>query len=89
MLNIQNAENPSQNISLTDESGNRTDILHVSCNLRPGSGLHLNIELFDAAKVAINLEAVEEALTTFVRETFARASSMGLPVPAMGGDANA
>ncbi|MBR4081352.1 MAG: hypothetical protein IKK21_06170 [Clostridia bacterium] len=89
MLNILNAENPSQSISLTDESGNRTDIMHISCNLRPGSGLHLNIEMFDAAKVAANMDAVQEALTTFVTETFARASSMGLPVPSLGGDANA
>ena len=61
MLNILNAENPSQSISLTDESGNRTDIMHISCNLRPGSGLHLNIEMFDAAKVAANMDAVQEA----------------------------
>lgn len=89
MLNIQNAENPSQNISLTDESGNRVDVLHVGCNLRPGSGVFLTIEVFNADKVAANLEAIEEALTTFVQESFARASSMGLPVPSMGGDASA
>lgn len=89
MLNIQNAENPSQSISLTDESGNRVDVLHVSCNLRPGSGVHLNIEVFNADKVAVNMEAIQKALTTFVAESFARASSMGLPVPAVGGAENA
>ena len=88
MLNIQSAENPSQSISITDESGNRVDVLHVSCNLRPGGGVFLNIEVFDAGKVAVNLDAIQKALTTFVGEAFARASSMGLPVPAMGGDAS-
>ena len=89
MLNILNAENPSQSISLTDESGNRTDIMHISCNLRPGGGVFLNIEVFDAGRVAVNLDAIQEALTTFVGEAFARASSMGLPVPAVGGGASA
>lgn len=88
MLNILTAENPSQSISLTDENGNRVDVLHVSCNLRPGNGVNLNIDVFDAERMAANLEDIQAALTTFVSEAFARASSMGLPVPAMGGDAS-
>lgn len=89
MLNVQNSENPSRSISIADAAGTRSEILQVSCNIRPSGGLYLNIDVQDAEKVAENLDAVQEELTAFVAEAFARASSMGLPVPCVGGGANA
>lgn len=89
MLNIQNAENPSRSISVADENGNREDVLHLGCSMRPGAGLYLNVDVLNADKLAENLEDVQEAMTDFVAEAFARASSMGLPVPNMGGGGNA
>lgn len=89
MLNIQNSENPSRSIGTADENGNRVEILRVSCNLRPASGLHLNIDVIDANRVAASLEAVEREMTCFVTDAFARAAAMGLPVPAVGGSDSA
>lgn len=89
MLNIQSRENPSRAISVTDENGNREDILHIGCSIRPGAGLYLNVDVLNAGKLADNLDDVQTAMTEFVAEAFARASSMGLPVPAVGGGASA
>lgn len=89
MLTIQNSENPSQGISVTDENGNREEVLHISCNIRPGSGLYLNVDVVNANKAAEHLDAVQTAMTDFVADVFARAASMGLPVPSVGGVANA
>ena len=89
MLNIQSSENPSRGISVTDESGNREEILHIGCSIRPGAGLYLNVDVLNPSKLAENLDDVQAALTDFVAEAFARASSMGLPVPAVGGGASA
>lgn len=89
MLNVQSSENPSRIISYADASGNRSELLLVSCNIRPSGGVYLNIDVQDAARVAEHLDAVQAELTAFVAEAFARASSMGLPVPAVGGGGNA
>ena len=89
MLNISEAENPSRSIGVTDEKGSRTEILHISCNLRPGSGLHLNVDVMNAELAAQHLNEVQTAMTEFIREAFARASGMGLPVPTVGGEADA
>lgn len=89
MLNIQNSENPSRGISVTDENGTREDILNISCNIRPGAGLYLNVDILNPDKLAENLDDVQAAMTEFVSDAFARASGMGLPVPTMGGGENA
>lgn len=89
MLNIQNSENPSLGISVTDENGSRVEILHVGCSIRPGSGVHLSIEVINADRVADNLADVQAELTAFIESAFARASGVGLPVPSVGGGASA
>lgn len=84
-LNIQSAENPSMGISAIDAEGHRVEILHVGCTIRPGSGVHLSIEVLNSSLVTENLADVQAELSTFVDSVFARATSMGLPVPAVGG----
>lgn len=89
MLNVEISENPSQNISITDEAGSRVDIVHVSCSIRPNAGLYLNLEVLNKDAVSENLVAVQEQLTRFLSDACARASDMGVPVPRVGGGSSA
>ena len=86
MLSVTSSENPSRGISLTDESGKTSEILRISCTMRPGSGLYISVDIANAKSVAENLSGVQAEMTAFLRDTLARASDMGLPVPDLGGD---
>lgn len=89
MLNAQSSENPSLSIRATDDNGNRAEILHVACSIRPGAGLYLNIDVLDMEKVTANMEGVQAEITAFAVAVFGRAAGVGLPVPALGGGVNA
>ena len=86
MLSVTTSENPSRGISVTDESGKKDEILRISCTMRPGSGLYISVDIANAKSVAENLSGVQAEMTAFLRDTLARASDMGLPVPDLGGD---
>lgn len=92
MLTYETSENPSRGIFAVDSSGTRTELVRVSCSIRPGTGVYLNIDVMDAEKTTANSAEVQTQLTAFVAEAYQRAASMGLPVPSIaasagGGDA--
>ncbi|MBR6571547.1 MAG: hypothetical protein IKK75_13950 [Clostridia bacterium] len=89
MLSVKNSENPRQSLATTDEDGNRIEILYMTCNLRPGGGYSLNVELLNAERVGEDLNAVQNAVAAFFANSLARAAEMGLPVPVVGGGNNA
>lgn len=87
MLSVSTSESPSRGISVMDETGKTDEILRISCTMRPASGLYISVDIANAKAVASNLGDVQAEMTAFLREAFARAGEMGLPVPSMGGDA--
>lgn len=89
MLIAENSESPSRAVSVRDEEGNLTEIMHVNCNIRPGRGLYLSIDVFDEGQVAANKEDVQAQLDEFAAGVFARAAATGVPAPTLGGGGGA
>lgn len=87
MLSVAASENPSRSLTAIDEAGNRTEIARLSCTIKPESGYHLSVELYNADMVSANLPDVQAALDDFFADLCARLASAGLPVP--GGDPDA
>ena len=87
MLSVTTSENPSRGINVTDDAGKQSEILRISCTMRPGSGLYISVDITNGTAVAANMDDVQAEMTAFLREALARAADMGLPVPSIGGDA--
>lgn len=88
-LEAENSENPSCAISVRDEVGNVTEIMHVNCNIRPGRGFYMGIDVFDRPKVEEYAAEVKAQLNKYAAEVFKRAADEGIPTPDLGGDTDA
>ncbi len=67
-------------IRATDASGNQQCIAHVGCTIRPGKGLSINIDVFNADMVHANADMVKESVNAFIAEAMVKAAATGIPV---------
>ena len=67
-------------IRLLDTYGNEQPAAHVNYSIRPGQGLNINLDVFNAELVAANFDAVRADVNAFIEEAMAKGAEEGFPV---------
>lgn len=79
----ENSQQTTLSLTTQDENGNYVQAAVISCGIRPGRGLSINMDVFAPALLKPESEAFKEvgnAAADYILNELAKASALGVPI---------
>ncbi len=79
---VETSENPSLSVTVVNEKGERIIAAYVSCSIRAGRGVSINVDVQNPTACNASEPEISEQVMAFVRGCFFTARNTGIPVAA-------
>jgi len=83
MIEIKQSQQTSAYINLPDEKGSKKAAIICTCQIRPGEGMNIMLEVQEKSLLtADNIADVTREIADYLAGEFAKAQSLGIPIAA-------